>query len=149
MCLFLIRCLCAKFHKNMDYSSRREIRKALITAELFVWQPFTMGETAMQMLKETSDSQIVYRLRSSELDEVIGEAVVSGSAFEVRLHGIFVRQNFRGRGYGGVLMHAVLNYGEDRRVTLCTGLGNIGFFERFGFVVTEVGESLVSMERTP
>jgi len=103
----------------------------------------------MQVLKETSGLQTVYRLRNDELDDVIGEAVVSESECAVRLHGIFVRQEHRGRGYGDALMHAVLNDGENRRVTLCTGFGNIGFFERFGFVVTEVGESLVSMERNP
>jgi len=30
---------------------------------------------------------------------------------------------------------------------LCTGLGNVSFFKRYGFEVTEVGDSLVSMER--
>jgi len=108
-----------------------------------------MENSAMQMLKETSGLQIVYRLRNDEPDEVIGEAVVSEFAGEVRLHGIFVRQEYRRRGYGGALMHAVLRDGENRRVTLCTGFGNVGFFERFGFAVTEVGESLVSMERNP
>ena len=103
----------------------------------------------MQMLKETTGLQTVYRLRSNELDEVLGEAVVSESVCEVRLHGIFVSPEYRGRGYGVALMQAVLSDGENRRVTLCTGFGNIGFFERFGFVVTEVGESLVSMERNP
>ena len=103
----------------------------------------------MQMVKETSGLQTVYRLRNDEPDEVLGEAVVSESTREVRLHGIFVRQEHRGRGYGDALMHAVLNDGENRRVTLCTGFGNIGFFERFGFVVTDVDESLVSMERNP
>ena len=103
----------------------------------------------MQLLKETSGLQTVYRLRNDELDEVLGEAVFSESACEVRLHGVFVRREYRGRGYGGALMHAVLGDGENRRVTLCTGFGNVGFFERFGFVVTEVNESLVSMERNP
>jgi len=133
----------------MDYSSRRERGKTLLTWGLFLWQSFTWEKGAMQVLKETSGSQTVYRLRHDELDEVLGEAVVSESVGEFRLHGIFVRQGHRGRGYGGVLMQAVLRDGEDRRVTLCTGFGNIRFFERFGFVVTEVGESLVSMERSP
>ena len=104
---------------------------------------------AMQMFKETTGLQMVYRLRDDGLEEVLGEAVVSESAGEVRLHGIFVRQGHRGTGYGGALMHAVLGDVENRRVTLCTGFGNIGFFKRFGFVVTEVSESLVSMERNP
>jgi len=103
----------------------------------------------MQVHKETSGLQTVYRLRNDQLDEVLGEAVISETESEVRLHGIFVRQEYRGRGYGGALMHAVLSDGENRRVTLCTGFGNIGFFQRFGFVVTEADESLVSMERNP
>ena len=133
----------------MDYSSRLEHEKTLKAAESFLWQSFTREKGAMQVLKETNGLQTVYRLRNDELDEVLGEAVVSESASEVRLHGVFVRQEYRGHGYGGALVQAVLAEGEDRRVTLCTGLGNIGFFERFGFVVTEVGESLVSMERNP
>jgi len=103
----------------------------------------------VQVLKETSGLQTVYRLRNDELGELIGEAVVSESTSEVRLHGIFVMQQYRGRGHGGALMQAVLSDGENRKVTLCTGFGNIGFFERFGFLVTEVSDSLVSMERNP
>jgi len=114
-----------------------------------LWQSFRLENSAMQVLKETNGLQTVYCLRSDESDEVLGEAVVSELADEVRLHGVFVRQDYRGRGYGDALMQAVLRHGEGRRVTLCTGFGNIRFFERFGFVVTEVGESLVSMERNP
>jgi len=101
----------------------------------------------MQMLKEIIGFQTVCRLRDEMLDEVIGEAVISESEDEVRLHGIFVKPEHRGRGHGATLMDAVLSMGEAKMITLCTGLGNIAFFKRFGFEVTEVGDSLVTMER--
>jgi len=101
----------------------------------------------LQILRESQGLQTVYRLKTDELDEVLGEAVVSESENEIRLHGIFVKPEHRGRGYGEALMKAVLSYGEAKLVTLCTGLGNISFFKRYGFEVTGVGGSLISMER--
>jgi len=101
----------------------------------------------LQILRETQGLQTVYRLRDDALGEVLGEAVASISESGVRLHGIFVKPEYRGRGHGRSLMEAVLSLGEARSITLCTGLGNIAFFQRFGFEVTEVGDSLVSMER--
>jgi len=101
----------------------------------------------LQILRETQGSQTVYRLRDDNLDEVLGEAVISESENEIRLHGIFVKPEYRGRGYGEALMQAVLSFSEAKLLTLCTGLGNVPFFKRFGFEVTEVGDSLVSMER--
>jgi len=101
----------------------------------------------MHVTTETVGAQTVYRLLEGTLNEVLGEAVISESESVVRLHGIFVRPEHRGRGYGRTLMEAVLSLGETKSITLCTGLGNIGFFRQFGFEVTEMGESLVSMER--
>lgn len=106
-----------------------------------------MVNDILQILRETQGLQTVYRLRDNELDEVLGEAVISESENEIRLHGIFVRPEHRGRGYGEALMQAVLSYSEAKLLTLCTGLGNVPFFKRFGFEVTTVGDSLVSMER--
>jgi GNAT superfamily N-acetyltransferase len=103
----------------------------------------------MQMLKEPVGLQTVYRLRDEALDEVLGEVVVSESASEIRLHGIFVKPEYRGRGNGRTLMKSVLSLREAKSITLCTGVGNIPFFRRFGFEVTEIGDSLVSMERQP
>ena len=103
----------------------------------------------MLMLKETVGLQTVYRLRDEALDEVLGEVVVSESASEIRLHGIFVKPEHRGRGNGKALMESVLSLGEAKLITLCTGVGNILFFKRFGFEVTEIGDSLVSMEKQP
>jgi len=103
----------------------------------------------MQMLKEAVGLQTVYRLRDEALDEVLGEAVISESADEIRLHGIFVKPEHRGRGNGKALMESVLSLGEAKLITLCTGVGNILFFKRFGFEVTEIGDSLVSMEKQP
>jgi GNAT superfamily N-acetyltransferase len=102
---------------------------------------------SLQILREAQGLQMVYRLRTDELDEALGEAVVSESENEVRLHGIFVKPEHRGKGYGEVLMKAVLSYAEAKIITLCTGLGNVSFFRRYGFEVTEIGDSLVSMER--
>ncbi|MFQ6073627.1 MAG: GNAT family N-acetyltransferase [Candidatus Bathyarchaeia archaeon] len=101
----------------------------------------------MRILKETSGPQTIYKLRDAELDEALGEAVVSQSHNEFRLHGIFVKPRFRGRGYGKLIMNAVLREAQTKRVTLCTGLGNVAFFKRFGFEVVDIGESLVSMEK--
>jgi len=101
----------------------------------------------MQTIRETSGLQTVYRLIDETLGEVLGEAVVSESAGEIRLHGIFVKPEYRGRGYGKTLMESVLSLAQAKLITLCTGLGNIAFFKRFGFEVTEVGESLVYMQK--
>ena len=101
----------------------------------------------MQILRETQGPQTVYRLKDDIIGEVLGEAVISEFENEIRLHGIFVKPAYRGKGHGQTLMQTVLSYDETKITTLCTGLGNIAFFERFGFVVTEAGESLVSMER--
>jgi len=91
----------------------------------------------------------VYTLTDSELDEALGEAVVSEYESEIRLHGIFVKPEHRGRGFGRSLMEAVLSLDATKTVTLCTGLGNIAFFRLFGFEVTQVGESLVTMQKQP
>ncbi len=104
---------------------------------------------ALQILRECQGLNAVYLLKTDELDEVLGEAVVSESEKEIRLHEIFVKPEHRGKGYGEALIKAVLSYGDAKLVTLCTGLGNIPFFERYGFEVTHVGDSLISMERRP
>jgi len=101
----------------------------------------------MQVTTETVGLHTVYRLLDDTLNEVIGEAVISESEAEIRLHGIFVQSQYRRQGHGTSLMETILSLGETKAITLCTDLGNIGFFRRFGFEVVEVGESLVSMER--
>ena len=101
----------------------------------------------MQILKETQGPQTIYRLKDGNLGEVMGEAVFSEFENEIRFHGIFVKPAYRGKGYGQTLMQAVLSYDETKLMTLCTGLGNVSFFERFGFTVAQVGDSLVSMDR--
>jgi len=106
-----------------------------------------MENDALQILKETQGLQTVYKLRDDDLGEVLGEAVISEFENEIRLHGIFVKPERRGRGYGEALMQAVLSFSEAKLLTLCTGLGNVSFFKRYGFEVTQVGDSLVSMER--
>jgi GNAT superfamily N-acetyltransferase len=101
----------------------------------------------MRILRETSGPQTIYKLKDAELDEALGEAVISEGENEFRLHGIFVKPKFRGKGYGKLIMKAVLREARTKRVTLCTGLGNVAFFKRFGFEVTDIGDSLVFMEK--
>jgi len=99
------------------------------------------------LLKETRGLQLVLRLRDGILDEAIGEAVLSKGDDGFRLHGIFVKPKFRGKGYGSFIMKTVLRETKNRRVTLCTAFGNVAFFRRFGFRVTDTSDSLVFMER--
>jgi len=75
--------------------------------------------------------------------------VISEIHNEFRLHGIFVKPKFRGKGYGTLIMNTILGEAQTKRVTLCTGLGNIAFFKQFGFEVRDIGDSLVSMEKEP
>lgn len=103
----------------------------------------------MHIQKQNQGMQIVYRLTDDELDEVLGEATVSEKESEIRLHGIFVKPGHRGKGHARSLMEAVLSLDQAKTVTLCTGLGNIAFFRLFGFEVSDVGESLVTMQKKP
>jgi GNAT superfamily N-acetyltransferase len=103
----------------------------------------------LQIQKDGKGTQTIYRLTDDILGEVLGEAVISESEDEIRLHGIFVKPQHRGRGYARSLMEAVLTLDETKMITLCTGLGNIAFFRQFGFEVTDVGDSLVSMQKQP
>lgn len=114
---------------------------------VFGGQSSTLENNSMQILKETSGPQTIYKLKDAELDEALGEAVVSEVESEFRLHGIFVKPEFRGKGYGKLIMDAVLREAQTKRVTLCTGFGNIAFFKRFGFEVVDIEDSLVSMEK--
>lgn len=127
------------------YSLR--VSEIFITIRRFCLPILCDGERALRLTKENQAFQTVIQLRTEEPDEMLGEAVVSESESEIRLHGIFVKREFRGRGYGATLMEAVLSLGEDKLLTLCTGLGNVAFFERFGFEITEIGESLIYMEK--
>jgi len=111
-----------------------------------LWHP-SLKDNPMQISKDTVGLHTVYRLRDETLDEVIGEAVVSELEAELRLHGIFVKPEHRGRGHAKSLMKSVLSLGEAKPITLCTGLGNIAFFKQFGFEVTEIGETLVHMQK--
>jgi len=103
---------------------------------------------AMQIIKETSGQQMLYRL-VDDVDHMLGRAVISETEEEVRLHEIFVEREYRGRGYGDALMEAVLGGCALKPITLCTGLGNVPFFERHDFEVTGNTDSLVFMCRKP
>jgi ribosomal protein S18 acetylase RimI-like enzyme len=126
-----------------DCSGNVYNNRLLLVADSFV------ENNALQILKETQGLQTVYQLRDDNLDDILGEAVISDFENEIRLHGIFVKPEYRGRGHGRNLMEAVLSLGEGKMITLCTGFGNIGFFKLFGFQVVRVDESLASMERRP
>jgi len=103
----------------------------------------------LQIQRDTQGVQTVYKLTDDALDEALGEAVVSEYENEIRLHGIFVKPEHRGKGCARSLMEAVLSLDETKTVTLCTGPGNIAFFKLFGFQVTDIGESLVTMQKRP
>jgi predicted N-acetyltransferase YhbS len=108
-----------------------------------------MEACALQVTKNHSGLHTICSLRDDVIDEVLGEAVISEEVDAVRLHGIFVKPEHRGKGHGTSLMETVLSLGDGKTITLCTGLGNVSFFRRFGFEVTEIGDSLVSMEKLP
>ena len=103
----------------------------------------------MQLLRENQATHTICRLTDDESDETLGEAIFSESTDEIRLHGIFVKPEHRGKGHGTTLIEAVISLGDTRTITLCTGLGNVSFFKRFGFEVTDTADSLVSMEKSP
>jgi ribosomal protein S18 acetylase RimI-like enzyme len=126
-----------------DSSGNLYNNRLLLLADSFV------ENNALQILKETQGLQTVYQLRDDTADEAMGEAVISDFENEVRLHGIFVKPEYRGRGHGRNLMEAVLSFGEGKLITLCTGFGNVAFFKLFGFQVVQIDESLASMERRP
>lgn len=147
-----------KYFTRTDYQSlpsehRYQIQKTtpetFITNAGFLLGTSSIGNGALQILREDQALHSVYRLRDDSLDETVGEAVFSDSADEIRLHGIFVKPKHRGKGHGATLMEAVISLGDAKAITLCTGLRNVGFFRRFGFQVTEIGDSLISMERKP
>lgn len=112
-------------------------------------RPSPTRNDVLQILRENQAMHTIYRLRDDDLDETLGEAVFSENAGEIRLHGIFVKPEHRGKGHGATLMETIISHDDSKSITLCTGLGNIGFFRHFGFEVIEVGDSLVSMERKP
>ncbi len=102
----------------------------------------------MQIVKETSGAETVYRLvDSSSVGHALGQAVVSETPEGIRLHTIHVRAEHRGKGLGGTLIRTILD--EMKPITLCTGFGNTSFFKRHGFEVTEIAESLVFMKWAP
>jgi len=133
----------------MDFKSRTQVKKPLYSTDSSFCRFTHRKPNTMQIAIETGELHSVYRLLDETIDEVLGEAVISESPNEVRLHGIFVKPEHRRKGHGTALMEAVLSLGETKTVTLCTGLGNVAFFRRFGFEVTNIGENLVSMEKRP
>jgi len=101
----------------------------------------------MPIAKETLGHQTLYRLIDPMLGQTLGKATISETEEEIRLHTIYVEPEHRGKGYGDALMRSILEGVKDKSVTLCTGFGNVPFFKRYDFEVTEIGESLVFMER--
>ena len=103
----------------------------------------------MPIAKDTLGHQTLYRLIDPMLGQTLGKATISETAEEIRLHTIYVEPEHRGKGCGDALMKTLLDGVKDKPVTLCTCYGNVPFFQRYNFEVTEIGESLVSMERKP
>jgi len=100
----------------------------------------------MQIVKEPRGHQTLYQL-VDKLDCILGRAITSETAEEVRLHEIYVKPEHRGKGYGSTLMQAILNRDKTKLITLCTGFTNIPFFKRHNFEVTGNSDSLVFMSR--
>lgn len=101
----------------------------------------------MQIVRETSGYQTLYRLTDEEVDHTLGRAVISENDGEVRFHTLYVEPKYRGMGYGKALMKAVLSHAKEKPVTLCTGWGNVSFFKKYDFEITETTDSLVFMKR--
>jgi len=101
----------------------------------------------MQIVKETSGCQTLYRLTDEEVDYTLGRTVVSENDGEVRFHTLYVEPKYRGRGYGKALIKAVLSEAGAKLITLCTGWGNVHFFKKYDFEITETTDSLVFMKR--
>ncbi|MEM2936082.1 MAG: GNAT family N-acetyltransferase [Candidatus Bathyarchaeia archaeon] len=103
----------------------------------------------MSIAKETLGQQTLYRLMDPRLGHTLGKATISETAEGIRLHTIYVEPEHRGKGYGDTIMKTILKGVKDKPMTLCTCFGNVPFFKRYDFEVTEIGESLVFMERKP
>ena len=100
----------------------------------------------MQVVKQACGHHTLYRLMD-DVGCMLGRAVTSETAREVRLHEIYVKPEYRSRGYGNALMQAILSLDVTKLVTLCTGLTNISFFKHHEFEVTGTNDSLVFMSR--
>ena len=107
---------------------------------------FKKESHAVQVVKQACGGHTLYRLMD-DVGYMLGRAVTSETAREVRLHEIYVQPEHRSRGYGNALMQVILSVGVTKLVTLCTGLTNISFFKRQEFEVTGTNDSLVFMSR--
>lgn len=107
-------------------------------------------EFGMEIFKRTREGQTLYILSDSDSEDV-GRVAISVFSDVIRVHTLFVKPEYRDKGYGKALMEAVLRDYPEKRISLCTGLGNIEFFERFNFKVCEEApsDSLFEMTREP
>ncbi|UCG45462.1 MAG: GNAT family N-acetyltransferase [Candidatus Bathyarchaeota archaeon] len=100
--------------------------------------------SAVHVIKEASGLQKVYRLLN-ETDCTLGRAVISETAEHTRLHEIYIKPDCRGKGYGSILIQAIIREGRSKLITLCTGFTNVSFFKRHEFQVTGASDSLAFM----
>ena len=100
----------------------------------------------MQIVKQACGRQTLYRLLN-EADCVLGRAVTSETTEKTRLHEIYIKPDYRGKGYGSILVQAIIGGDKAKLITLCTGLTNISFFKRHEFEVTGTSDSLFFMSR--
>ena len=107
-------------------------------------------EFGMEIFKRTREGQTLYILSDSDSEDV-GRVVISVFSDVIRVHTLFVKPEYRDKGYGKALIEAVLRDYPEKRISLCTGLGNIEFFERLNFKVCEEApsDSLFEMTREP
>jgi len=107
----------------------------------------------MIITKKRVNSQILYTILEIGSNETIGKATVTENHHTVRIHTIYVKPEFRGRGYGEKLMKIILEDFGDRPIFLSTHYGGVRFFRKYGFK-PEVERSsnystLIGMVREP
>ncbi|MEM2875432.1 MAG: GNAT family N-acetyltransferase [Candidatus Bathyarchaeia archaeon] len=111
------------------------------------------GTETMNIVKETLDSQVLYTLVDNKLKLTVGKATLTDFNGVARLHTIYVKAEFRGRGYGERLMKKIIEDMGCKPIYLSTHYGGIKFFKRYDFEVKygrpEEFSTLVEMVREP
>ena len=107
----------------------------------------------MIIARKRVDSQVLYTLLERGLNRTIGKATVTENRHTVRIHTLYIKPEFRGRGYGEKLIKKILEDFGDKQILLSTHYGGVDFFKKYGFK-PEVERSsrhstLIAMVRKP